>query len=63
MKKHGGAREGSGRPQGKTKFDKRQPVTVRLPPDLIDWLEKFGRGKGRIIENALREFRERNLGA
>ncbi len=63
LKKHGGAREGAGRPEGTTKPDKRESITIRLPPDLTDWLEVFGRGKGRVVEQALREFQERNPGA
>lgn len=54
----GGARPGAGRPKGSTIPDKRQPVTVRLPPDLIEWLAKFGNKRGRLIEKALRHYRD-----
>lgn len=39
--------------------NKRQSITVRLPPDLIAWLEQFGRKKGETIEAALRREMER----
>jgi uncharacterized protein (DUF4415 family) len=53
---HGGARPGAGGKKPKLEGGKRETVTVRLPPDLIAWLEKFGREKGRLIEAALRKY-------
>lgn len=38
-------------------------LMIGHPPDLISWLEGFGREKGRKIEKALRDFKERNPGA
>ena len=59
-KGHGGAREGAGRPAVKTS-DKRESITIRLPPDLTSWLGSFGRQKGRIVEQALRQYRASEL--
>ena len=59
-KGHGGAREGAGRPLGK-KDSKRESITIRLPPDLTIWLRSFGRQKGRIVEQALRQYRADEL--
>ena len=56
--KHGGAREGAGGKKPRIE-NKRESITVRLPPDLTIWLNEFGRNKGRIIERALRELRDR----
>lgn len=48
-KKRGGAREGAGR---KPKADKKQTITIRLPPDIIERLPK--RKAADEIERALR---------
>jgi hypothetical protein len=47
--KHGGSREGAGR---KKSNDKKQSVSVRLPPDIIERLKKCN--KSQEIERALR---------
>lgn len=49
-------RRGPGR---KPEPNKRQSITVRLPPDLIAWLGQFGRKRGEKIEEALRREMER----
>jgi len=55
---HGGTRDGAGRKK-MDDTEKRQTIQVRLPPDLIERLEKFDRQKGRIVEQALRAFWEK----
>jgi hypothetical protein len=44
----------------------KRPVTVRLPPSMIEWLDRAaGRdreGRSGIVRRALQEFRERNPG-
>lgn len=49
-------RRGPGR---KPEPNKRQSITVRLPPDVVAWLGQFGRKKGEQIEAALRREMER----
>ncbi len=46
--------KGPGRPE--LGSAKRVPITVRLPPDLANWLASYANKKGRIIEEALRAF-------
>lgn len=53
MTTRGGYRKRAGRPIGTTKPDKRQSLTIRLPPDLIEVLKEMP-SKGRFIEAAIR---------
>jgi uncharacterized protein (DUF4415 family) len=57
--KRGGARAGAGR--HKLAPDaKKQTITVRLSPDLMDWLDTFGRGRVAEIEKALRAWQKKS---
>ena len=60
--KHPTGRGGPGRGQGRKELPpnrRRRPLSVRLPPDLIDWLdeqtEEIGLSRAQIVERALRE--------
>jgi len=48
----GGARAGAGRPPGDP-AKVRKMVSVRLPPDLIEWLRAQEGSQSRIVEAAL----------
>lgn len=51
----GGARPNAGR-KPKAEKDKRRTITIRLNPDVYDFLLTLGRGKAsRYIEEAIRE--------
>mgnify|MGYP000876471207 CR=1 FL=1 len=43
--KHGGAREGAGRPEGSVKPDKKESITVRLTPEQREKLKVLGGAK------------------
>jgi len=54
----GGKRKNAGRkPLG---GEKKQTLSVRLPPDVIAWLDKAaddaGQSRAEVIESALREY-------
>ena len=55
----GGNRPGAGRPQGTKKSLHRKPITIRLPEELIDWLQMQQEPATHIIERAVE--RERAL--
>lgn len=57
----GGYRKHAGRPAGTTKPDKRQLITIRLPPDLIEVLKEMP-SKGRFIEAAIRAALKQETG-
>lgn len=46
----GGKRPGAGRPRAE---NKRVAVTVRLPPDLVDWLRAQPDSQSEVIRRAL----------
>lgn len=48
----GGRREGAGR---KPAADKKLPVTVKLPPWLVEWLRAHPESQAVLIEEALRK--------
>lgn len=48
----GGRREGAGR---KPDPDKKMPVTVKLPPWLVEWLRSQPGSQAALIEDALCE--------
>ena len=50
----GGKRDGAGRPVGTSKKAKKVMVSVRLPHDIISWLNQF-KNKTSVIENAIRD--------
>lgn len=53
----GGKREGSGRPRSDSA---KKMVTFRLSLDVIEYLESCDRPKIEIVEEALREHKDRN---
>jgi hypothetical protein len=40
-------------------YHKEAPVPVRIPPDLLAWVDAQGRSRSAVIIEALREKRER----
>lgn len=50
-------RPGPGRPKLEAD-EKRQSLTIRLPPDLIAWLEPYGRGRSALVERAIRMLKQ-----
>ncbi len=56
--KHGGKREGAGR---KTSDSSKRMVSFRLALDVLEYLESTGRIKTAVIEEALREHKERKM--
>ena len=61
VEKRGGYRKHAGRPTGTTKPDKRQSLTIRLPPDLIEVLRAMPK-QGRFIEAAIRAALKQETG-
>lgn len=56
MNNHGGKREGAGR---KTSEAAKKMVSFRLAPDVLEYLESTGRAKAQVVEEALREHRDK----
>ena len=51
---HGGARKGAGRP-ALADNKKKAGVYIKLPPDLIAWMDAQKQSRAVIIETAVRE--------
>ena len=51
--KHGGNREGAGRP---ALANKKKPVTLRLDPVVADWLRAQYESQAVVVEKALRKL-------
>jgi len=49
----GGAREGAGRPK---KEDKKKAISLKLPPYLIEWMDRQSEKRPELIETALKEY-------
>jgi len=58
----GGRREGAGRPTGTTKPDKKIRVSYRLARDVVEYLRAHHEPASRIIEMAVRVWRDRENG-
>lgn len=43
-------------------YHKDKPVPVRIPPDLLAWIDGQGRGRSAVIIEAVREKRDRDAG-
>ncbi len=52
---HGGTREGAGRPEG----ERKQQITIQLPPALVAWLDTLPGSRSEVIEEALTTMRGR----
>lgn len=51
----GGKRTGAGRPKGTTKKKIKKMVSMRLSPDVINWLQKQDQSQAKIVEGLIRE--------
>lgn len=45
---------------GRPDYHKAAPVPVRIPPDLLAWIDQQGRPRSAVIIEAVREKRERD---
>ena len=52
IKKMGGIREGAGRPK---KANKRVTLSVRIDPDVLDWIKRQEESSGQVIERLCKE--------
>lgn len=43
-------------------YHKDRPVPVRIPPELLAWIDRQGRSRSAVIIEAVREKREREQG-
>ena len=59
--RHGGKREGAGRPKGSIKKNKKISYATKLRPDQVTWL-KAQKNQAREIETALDRHIEKNHG-
>tara|TARA_R110002060_G_scaffold75574_2_gene85331 strand:- start:657 stop:839 length:183 start_codon:yes stop_codon:yes gene_type:complete len=53
----GGKRDGAGRPR---EINKKILTAVRLPPDLLEWINQQNGSKASIIIKAIESFRQTN---
>lgn len=55
--KHGGKRAGAGRTRSDSS---KKMVSFRLAPDVIDYLNSADKPKAQVVEEALRDHREKH---
>jgi hypothetical protein len=54
------AERGTGRRPGRPDYHKRAPVPVRIPPELLAWIDRQGRPRSAVIIEAIEEKRVRD---
>lgn len=54
MKNKGGARKGAGRP-ALPPGEKKVAINIKLPPDLIAWMDRQELSRAVLVEKAVRE--------
>jgi hypothetical protein len=53
------AEQATGSRPGRPDYHKDAPVPVRIPPELLAWIDRQGRPRSAVIIEAIREKRER----